>query len=284
MGGDHHGGAAGVGGLEELQHLGRPLRVEVPGGLVGEEDGGVAHQRPGDGGALLLPAGEAEREAPGAVLEPHPAERLGHAPGHLGGTHAFHLKWKGDVLRQGAVLEQLEVLEDHADGATHVRDGGGADPGHVPPEDQQLPGGGRLGAEDEPEQGGLPRAGRSGEEDELALADLQAHVGQRRSLGSVLLLHVEELDHRAPAPSPTAGAVVPGQVGQDHLVEGALGDEVLAEEGVVRPGRLLHHRRRGRGPPGAGPGRSRGPGCAAAPCGRTRRGPGSAGPPCAAPP
>ena len=42
--------------VEELHHRFPVLRVEVPGGLVGEQDGRLAAQRPGNRHALLLAA------------------------------------------------------------------------------------------------------------------------------------------------------------------------------------------------------------------------------------
>ena len=69
MGGDDDGRPPGVRGVEEVHHLEGPLGVEVAGGLVGEEEGGIAHQRPRHGHPLLLAAGEGGRELVGPVLE-----------------------------------------------------------------------------------------------------------------------------------------------------------------------------------------------------------------------
>ena len=57
---DHHHGATEVAGrvAQELQHLGGRAGVEVARGLVGEHDGRLGDERPGDGDALLLTAGE----------------------------------------------------------------------------------------------------------------------------------------------------------------------------------------------------------------------------------
>ena len=58
--GDHHDGLAVVvdAAAEQVEHLGARLRVEVAGGLVGEDDPRPADQRPGHGDPLLLAAGE----------------------------------------------------------------------------------------------------------------------------------------------------------------------------------------------------------------------------------
>ena len=66
--GDHHDGLTKLvdGVAHELEHLGARPRVEVAGGLVGEDDRGVGDQGAGDGDALLLTSGELA----GAVADP----------------------------------------------------------------------------------------------------------------------------------------------------------------------------------------------------------------------
>ena len=56
--GDHDDGLAELGHrpAQERQHLGRGVGVQVPGGLVGEDEVGPVDQGPGAGAALLLPA------------------------------------------------------------------------------------------------------------------------------------------------------------------------------------------------------------------------------------
>ena len=44
--------------VDQVQHLGAGARIEVAGGLVGQDDERIVHQRAGDGHALLLAAGE----------------------------------------------------------------------------------------------------------------------------------------------------------------------------------------------------------------------------------
>ena len=64
--GDHDDGLAGaVEVREEIDDAGAGGEVEVAGGLVGEEDGGVVGEGAGDGDALAFAAGELD----GAVLE-----------------------------------------------------------------------------------------------------------------------------------------------------------------------------------------------------------------------
>src|SRR5580704_3195837 len=66
--GDHHDGLVELGHrpTQEAQHFRRRVRVEVAGGLVGEDQVGPRDQGPGTGGALLL----ATRHLLGAVRQP----------------------------------------------------------------------------------------------------------------------------------------------------------------------------------------------------------------------
>ena len=85
--GDHHDRPARRHQLvEQLQDRLARLAVEVPGGLVGQQDERVVDQRPGDAHALLLPAGQLH----GAVVErgrlrPDPLGQLHRAAAALGG-------------------------------------------------------------------------------------------------------------------------------------------------------------------------------------------------------
>ena len=58
------------------QHLVAGARVEVAGGLVGEEHGGPGDERAGDGHALLLAAGELGGLVRQAVAEPDGVDEL----------------------------------------------------------------------------------------------------------------------------------------------------------------------------------------------------------------
>jgi hypothetical protein len=98
---------------QEVQDVGRGVRVEVAGGLVGEDQIGLVDQRPGARHPLLLAAGELGRavrepvrdaELPDQVAEPVAVDP---GPGQVGG--------QGDVLGRGQRRDQVEGLEDEAD-------------------------------------------------------------------------------------------------------------------------------------------------------------------------
>ena len=103
-----------VGGVaHDVEQLGRGVRVELAGRLVGEDDVRARHQGARGGDALLLPAGElagsvlepvAEAEGVHDLVQPRP---LGVAPGDV--------ERKADVLQRGEGRDQVEGLEDEAD-------------------------------------------------------------------------------------------------------------------------------------------------------------------------
>src|SRR4028119_128662 len=72
--------ALGVELVEQRHDLGRGRRVEVPGRLVGEQDGRLVDQGAGHGHALALAAGQLVGVVVHARAEPHP---LPGAPGPL---------------------------------------------------------------------------------------------------------------------------------------------------------------------------------------------------------
>ena len=63
--------------LEQPHDLLAGGAVEVAGRLVGQENARLVHQRPGDGHALPLAAGELVGPVLHPVAQPHPRERLG---------------------------------------------------------------------------------------------------------------------------------------------------------------------------------------------------------------
>jgi hypothetical protein len=109
--GDHHGGLAELAdGLpHERQDLGARARVEVAGGLVGEDDLGPARQRPRDGDALLLTTRELRRPVPEARAEPDDGDDLVE-PSAVGPvTGEAH--GQEDVLPRGERRDEVELLE-----------------------------------------------------------------------------------------------------------------------------------------------------------------------------
>src|ERR1700722_11282016 len=199
VGDDHDGRSVPVQLAEQVQEGGAGGGVQVAGRLVGHDQGGPADQGPGDGGALLLAAGQLVRPVPGSVTEPDPLDgRLGQ-PAALGGPPAPVEQALGDVVEHGQPVEQEELLEDEAQAAgpqaRQLRVGHGR--GVLPGDPDHATGGPFQGAH-HVQQGALARPGRADDGDQLALADPQIDAGQGadRRVTGVFLYHVGQLQDR----------------------------------------------------------------------------------------
>jgi hypothetical protein len=157
---------------EQIQHLRAGPGVEVPGGLVGEDDLRLPSQCPRDGDPLLLPAGQLG----GAVPQPRgQADRRHHRvePRRVGGA-SRDVQREGDVVRRGERGQQVVGLENEADavapelGQPPLRQHGDlrvTDPG--------LPVIGAVQARHAVHERGLARTGRPHDGGEGSGADLQ---------------------------------------------------------------------------------------------------------------
>ena len=160
-----------------FHHLLAGRGVEIPGGLVGEEEARPVDQRAGDRHPLLLAAGELAGIVPQPVVETHrgqlhpsPIERVG---------LARELAGRGHVLDRGHGGDEVEGLED--------------DPHVTPPELCELvfvqgaeivaghgdpSGGGPFQSADDHEQRGLAGAGGSDHADRFPGRQLEVDAAQ----------------------------------------------------------------------------------------------------------
>ena len=149
-------------------HLRPELAIEIGERLVEQQQGGPRDQAAGKGHALLLAARELVGIAAFQPLQPqqrhHPLQLLV-APG-LG--RILHAQGKDDVLRDGLMGEEQEVLEHHADVAAI-----GRQIGDVLSADQHAAFVGELQPGDDAQQGRLARTAGTQQGEELALLDLQ---------------------------------------------------------------------------------------------------------------
>ena len=122
VGDDEHGGAGAVDPVEQLHDPDRGLGIEVPGRLVREQQRRMVDERPRDRDALLLAARELVRIVVDLALEADEPQDLGDLAPDLAAAGAGHLERVGDVVVDGAVGKQLEVLEHGADPAAQVGD------------------------------------------------------------------------------------------------------------------------------------------------------------------
>jgi hypothetical protein len=129
------------------------------------------------------------------------------------------------------IREELEVLEDDADGATEVRDLRAAEPRDVLVVDDDAAGRRDLVPDQEADDRGLAGAGRPDEERELPWVDGEVNVLQRRGPVGVALTDVLETDQLRRSLFPQRpGATFPCAPGTDR--NGASGRSATAFGGA----------------------------------------------------
>jgi len=195
MGRHDDGRARDVDLREELDDVPRGVGVQVPRGLVRQEDRWVVHQGPGHGDPLLLAPRQLIGVGVGLVEQVHQLQRLRHPAVFLPPWHADNVQGVAHVLRRRLLAEEPEVLEDDADAPPQK--------GHMPlrqrgyvraVHDDPARRGGLLSV-DELQEGGLPHARSADEEAELPLLDGRGHMVQGLCAVGVTQAHIVELDH-----------------------------------------------------------------------------------------
>ena len=174
--GDEEGGerqAALQGAQLDAQPVAQ-LGVEIGERLVQQQHLRFGHQRAGQRHALLLPAGELARIAPGEALELHQREGVSHLALNLLPIEATHDQPEGHIAGHRHMREQGIALEDHRRAPAmggevlHLL---ALEP-HPPPV--------RLGqARDDAQQGRFAAAGGAEEGQELPGRHLQIHILDR---------------------------------------------------------------------------------------------------------
>ncbi len=99
---------------QSIDHI-AGLGVQVAGRLVGKQEGGVAHQRPGQHHALLLAAGEFSRPVRGARAQADLFQPRHRGPGRLGAGDAPDQQRHHDVLERGELRQQVMDLPHEPD-------------------------------------------------------------------------------------------------------------------------------------------------------------------------
>ena len=179
VGDEDDGVALGVEIVEESHDLFAGFGVEVSGGLVGKNDGGVIDEGAGDGDALALSAGELVWlvHHAGAEVDGF-KDRLG-ACGAFGCGGAIVDERQLDVVKGGGAGEEVEGLEDEA--YLLVADTGEfvvVEFGDVVSVEPVLALGGRVEASDEVHEGGFTGAGGSHDGDVLVVADAEVDAAE----------------------------------------------------------------------------------------------------------
>ena len=148
------------------------MRIEVARGLVAHQKRRAVHDGARDGNTLLLATGKLVGALVELVLQANQAQNLGNLSLNHMAALADNLKRERNVLENGFVRQQFEVLENAADVAAKV--------GHTPVAHGRKVFVGNINmaarwlelAGNELDKGRLARTRMANEEDELARIDL----------------------------------------------------------------------------------------------------------------
>ena len=198
MRGDQHRGARAVDALEQVHDAAGGLGVEVARGLVAHQKRRAVDDGARDGDALLLAAGELVGHLVELLLQADQAQDLGDLRLDDVAALSDDLQRERDVLEDGLVRQQLEVLEHAADVAAQVRHAPVAHRREVLARDVDMALRRLHLADEHADEGGLARARMTHQEDELAGVDLQRDIRQGGSvgLGGIHFGHMVERDDR----------------------------------------------------------------------------------------
>ncbi len=112
---DDQGRAALVEAFQHTHDFAPGGPVEIAGGFVGEQQGGMHRHRAGDGDALQLAAGKLRRQMVGALAQTDVGEQLRHTLLALGRRHPGQQHRQGDVGGGIQARHQMKELEHEAD-------------------------------------------------------------------------------------------------------------------------------------------------------------------------
>jgi sphingomyelin phosphodiesterase acid-like 3 len=194
--------------VEEGQDLALVLAVEVAGGLVGEDQGRLVGQGPGDGHPLPFSHGKAARPMGLAMGQAHLGEEAGGPLGSLGAGPGGLEHRDLDVLQRGQGGDQVEGLEDEADAQ-------GPEPIQVHrrercPAKADLAAVGAVQAAQDVQECALAAAAGAGDGHEFALGDLQVDASEGMDVAvGVGLLQAESPQQRGRPVGLTHGAGPP---------------------------------------------------------------------------
>ena len=186
VGGQEHGRAIFINLLEQTHDIPAVLRVEVASGLISDKNLGLAHDGTGNRHPLALTTTELVRELLLFAPEANEVDHLRYCVLDLTVTHTCNLQRKSDVLKDGALRQQLKILKHHTNLAAQQWNMLIFQGVVVDTTDHNLARCGLLFASEELEQRTLARPARANNNDELIGLNVQAHPIKRR-LGVLII-------------------------------------------------------------------------------------------------
>jgi hypothetical protein len=247
--GDHQRGAAAHDAVERGLDVALGFGVERRGGFVEDEDRRVLQQRPGDGQALALAAGEQHAVLADQGVEAlrQPVDELA-GEGRLGGALDVGARRAGEVavgdVAGHRVVEQRHLLGDDGDVAAQVAQGVVLDIRAV---DEDLPLLVVIEARDQVGQGGLAAARAADQRHHLPRLDGEAdaveHAPLAAGIGEGQVAHLEPAAdalaaHRAGVGFRRLVELLEDALGRRHaLLDGRADFGELADRLGQQPGR-----------------------------------------------
>ena len=178
VGRDDDGGAELLQFHEQAQQAAAEAGIDIAGRLVGQQQLRPSDQGAGDGGTLLLAAGKHGRHGVHALAEADPTQQFDDFGAIARLLLAEHTQGQSDVLVDGEVVEQAEILEDHAHPAAEGRQRRGFETRDVLPEQVDEAARRLQRHQDKAHQRRLAGAGRPGQILERARRDAEVDVLQ----------------------------------------------------------------------------------------------------------
>ena len=178
--GDHDDRLArAVEAIEQIEDLRGGDRVEVAGGLVGEDEKGIVGQASGDGHALLLSAGELGGAMFQAIAQPDHVGQLAASLSGVGADPALVVQRNLDVLQHGQLGNEVVRLEDETDaGSADLGEPVVVHLGDVVEPEQDRAGAGSVEASEQVQKRALSRAGGAHDGHVVAFGDVEADAAQ----------------------------------------------------------------------------------------------------------
>ena len=177
--------------VDELDlHLLAQLGIERRQRLVEQQHRRMRDERPRDGHALLLAAGQLVRIALAETREPNVGERFGDFRADLPARRLRHLERKRDVALDGHVRKERVALEHRAHRPVF-----GRPVGEILPVEQDAASIGQVEARDHAQERRLAASGRPEQREEFPRVDREAHAvdGSERAETA---RHVPDLEER----------------------------------------------------------------------------------------
>ena len=193
-----------MGGEEQSEDFVAGPGVEIPGGLVGKQQGGPVHEGARHRRALALAPGDRVRPVLGAVAEADALEGFARPVAPRAPVHATVREGQLDVLHHREPGQEVEALEDETDLlAPHRRQGVGGQAPDVVAIQLEAPLRGFREATHDLQERGLARARGTHDGEEFAPVDPQIDPAQGVDRGPtrfVALVQPGQFDHRRRAP------------------------------------------------------------------------------------